>query len=174
MHLRYESGSSTRVAVTAAVLLIGVPAAIDVALGNEEPAGRNRSWALKGDVKRGQGGVVSHDELVDMSSRINRKMKATTAGKVIARRPAQLGQLLQSGRVATTALASAAARARQPGSGWEVTWNETNGTPAFITSERPAASGKSVPRGPRSVHRPDSVGFRRGAQVAIPSRTAGR
>ena len=146
MKLKHESGSSTRVAVTAAALLIGLPAAIDVALGNEEPAARKRSWALKGEVKRGQGATVSHGELVDMSSRINRKMRATTAGKVIAREPAQLGQLLKSGRVARTTLASAAARARQPDSGWEVTWNETNGTPAFITSQRPAPSGKSVPR----------------------------
>ena len=145
MHQKHGCGSSTRVAVTAVVLLIGTPAAIDVALGNDEPARRKRSWEIKDSIKLGQGEIVTHDELVGLSSRINRTMRKTTAGKTIAPQPAQLGQLLQSGRVAKTTLASAAARSRLPDSGWEVTWNETNGTPAFITSERPASSGKLVP-----------------------------
>ncbi len=121
------------------------------------PSGVFGAWKVKPALREATDGQsISRDELVRASSLLKAQIAAGQrpafmAGKQLAPRPSQLSGVIGSGR---------GQRLRLPGvvaEGWDITWNETNGTPVFIsTSGAGGIAGKALGGGTPGVA-PDHV-----------------
>jgi len=103
------------------------------------PSGVFGAWKVKPALREAtEGQSISRDELVRASSLLKAQIAtgrrpAFMAGKQMAPRPSQLSSVLGGGRGRSLRLPGVVAE------GWDITWNERNGTPVFVSTS--AAAG---------------------------------
>ncbi len=109
------------------------------------PSGVFGAWKVKPALYEANSGQsVSRHELVRASSLLREQIaagqrRAFMAGKQLAPRPSQLSSVVGNGRGQSLRLPGVVAE------GWDIVWNERNGTPVFIsTSGAGGIAGKAL------------------------------
>ena len=112
----------------------------------DEPS-RRGAWKPRPVLRDPSGGAaLGREELVRTSAVLKQQIEAghrrpVTVGKQTAGQPSPLSRLMQSGRRQSLRLSAAASGT----DGWDITWNERNGTPVFIsTSTADRIAGKAL------------------------------
>jgi len=130
-------------------LLVAMLCLLPISTATAERISPRTAWKLKPSLLDASSGRVTQEELVKASALIKDQLSRSSrssfmAGKQLVPRSSGIAAAVQGGRGQTFQLPGTTGAA----AGWDITWNESNGTPVFISTPTTGTiAGKALANG---------------------------